>query len=417
MSKHNKFKSSSKYFTIASYAFGTIFLLGIAFKLIFVWDDSVSFISNLVSTLEPFFLGILIAFLINPLVNWMRNTLFGKFIPIKKKGLNNALSIVLSYILVLAAIIGAIFFILPSIYQTAKDLVKEIGNVRETAIDLAKWVDNKIDIGLVKTLNRYLDTSYLKGLVESYAKDITSTIISTGSAVIGAVINIVIAFIVSIYLIIDKKVQTRSIKRVIYAFFEESTAKRICYVGKRAVSIFSNFFDGKMLDSLVMGIITYVSMLIMGIFFKDGFWDNALLIAIIIGVTNMIPYFGPFIGAVPSILILLVASGWQGAVVFAIFIIVIMQVDGNVIGPKILGGSTGLRPLWIIFAITIGGWAFGVVGMLIGVPIVATITGLLNDAVEIKLDKKKINMPSLDRPTSPEKLEELKELAKHEDDE
>ena len=140
------------------------------------------------------------------------------------------------------------------------------------------------------------------------------------------------------------------------------------------------------------------------------------MIAIVIGVTNMIPYFGPFIGAVPSILILLVASGWQGAVVFAIFIIVIMQVDGNVIGPKILGGSTGLRPLWIIFAITIGGWAFGVVGMLIGVPIVATITGLLNDAVEINLDRKGIKMPSLDRPTSDEKLAELKELAKKPDE-
>ena len=415
MSKHNKFKSSSKYFTISAYALGTLLIIGIAFKLIFFWKDSSSFFGNLISTLEPFFLGILIAFLINPLVNWMRRVLFGKLIPIKKPGLNNALSITLSYILVLAAIIGAIFFIVPSLVNTAYDLVKQIDGARDSVLKLATWVDKKVDVGLVGTVNKYLNASYLKGLVGDYAKDITSTVISTGSAVIGAVINIVIAFIVSIYLIIDKKVQTRSIKRVIYAFFEEHNAKRICYVGKRAVSIFSNFFDGKMLDSLVMGIITYVSMLIMGIFLK-GFWANALLIAIVIGVTNMIPYFGPFIGAVPSILILLVASGWQGAVIFAIFIIVIMQVDGNVIGPKILGGSTGLRPLWIIFAITIGGWAFGVVGMLIGVPIVATITGLLNDAVEIHLDRKGIKMPSLDRPTSDEKLAELKELAKKPDE-
>lgn len=415
MSKHNKFKSSSKYFTISAYALGTLLIIGIAFKLIFFWKDSSSFFGNLVSTLEPFFLGILIAFLINPLVNWMRRVLFGKLIPIKKPGLNNALSIALSYVLVLAAIIAAIFFIVPSIVNTAYDLVKQIDGARDSVLKLAAWVDKKIDIGLVKTVNHYLTADYLKDLVASYAKDITSTVISTGSAVVGAVVNIIIAFIVSIYLIIDKKVQTRSIKRVLYAFFEEHNAKRICYVGKRAVSIFSNFFDGKMLDSLVMGIITYVSMLIMGIFLK-GFWANALLIAIVIGVTNMIPYFGPFIGAVPSILILLVASGWQGAVVFAIFIIVIMQVDGNVIGPKILGGSTGLRPLWIIFAITIGGWAFGVVGMLIGVPIVATITGLLNDAVEINLDRKGIKMPSLDRPTSDEKLAELKELAKKPDE-
>ncbi len=415
MSKHSKFKSSSKYFTISAYAFGTLCLLGIAFKLIFFWKDSATFIGNLASTLEPFFLGILIAFLINPLVNWMRRFLFGKLIKIKNPGLNNALSITISYILVLAAIISAIFFIVPSIANTAYDLVKQIDGARDSVLKLAAWVDKKVDVGLVDTVNKYLNASYLKGLVSDYAKDITSTVISTGSAVIGAVINIIIAFIVSIYLIIDKKVQTRSIKRVLYAFFEEHNAKRICYVAKRSVSIFSNFFDGKMLDSLIMGIITYISMLIMGIFFQ-GFIANALLIAIVIGVTNMIPYFGPFIGAVPSILILLVASGWQGALVFAIFIIVIMQVDGNVIGPKILGGSTGLRPLWIIFAITIGGWAFGVVGMLIGVPIVATITGLLNDAVEIKLDRKNIKMPSLDKPTSEEKLAELKELAKKSDE-
>ena len=415
MSKENRFRASSKYFTISSYAFGVVVIACIFIKAIFFWDDASAFLSNLVSTLEPFFLGILIAFLINPLVNWMRRFLFGKLIPIKKKGLNNALSIVLSYILVLAAIIGALFFIIPSIVHTAYDLVKQIDGARESVLKLASWVDDKIDAGLVKTVNHYLSASYLKGLVASYAKDITSTVISTGSAVIGAVVNIVIAFIVSIYLIIDKKVQTRSIKRVLYAFFKERTAKKMCYVGKRAVSIFSNFFDGKMLDSLIMGIITYVSMLIMGIFFK-GFISNALLIAIVIGVTNMIPYFGPFIGAVPSVLILLVSSGWQGALVFTIFIIVIMQVDGNIIGPKILGGSTGLRPLWIIFAITIGGWAFGVVGMLIGVPIVATITGLLNDSVEIRLDKKGIDMPSLDKPTTPEELEQLKELHKEEDE-
>ena len=400
MSKEYKFRASSKYFTISSYIFGVLLVLAIAIKCIFFWDDASAFISNLISTLEPFFLGILIAFLINPLVNWMRRFLFGKLIPIKKKGLNNAISIALSYILVLAAIVAAIFFIIPSVVKTAYDLVKQIDSAKDTILDLAKWVDGKIDIGLVGTVNKYLSMDYLKSLVTDYSKDITSSIISTGSAVLGAVVNIVIAFIVSIYLIIDKKVQTRSFKRIIYAFFSEKRAKKICYVGKKAVTIFSNFFDGKMLDSLIMGIITFFSLEIMGLFGLKGCAENALLIAILIGITNMIPYFGPFIGAVPSILFLLVYS-WTSAVVFTIYIIVIMQVDGNIIGPKILGGSTGLRPLWIIFSITIGGWAFGVVGMLIGVPIVATITGLLNESVDERLEKKGIDMPQLDKPAEP----------------
>lgn len=400
MSKEYKFRASGKYFTISSYIFGVLLILAIAIKCIFFWDDASAFISNLISTLEPFFLGILIAFLINPLVNWMRRFLFGKLIPIKKKGLNNAISIALSYILVLAAIIAAIFFIIPSVVKTAYDLVKQIDSAKDTILDLAKWVDGKIDIGLVGTVNKYLSMDYLKSLVTDYSKDITSSIISTGSAVLGAVVNIVIAFIVSIYLIIDKKVQTRSFKRIIYAFFSEKRAKKICYVGKKAITIFSNFFDGKMLDSLIMGIITFFSLEIMGLFGLKGCAENALLIAILIGVTNMIPYFGPFIGAVPSILFLLVYS-WTSAIVFTIYIIVIMQVDGNIIGPKILGGSTGLRPLWIIFSITIGGWAFGVVGMLIGVPIVATITGLLNESVDERLEKKGIDMPQLDKPAEP----------------
>ncbi|MCR5430497.1 MAG: AI-2E family transporter [Eubacterium sp.] len=400
MSKEYKFRASSKYFTISSYVFSVLLVLAIAIKCIFFWDDASAFISNLISTLEPFFLGILIAFLINPLVNWMRRFLFGKLIPIKRPGVNNGISIALSYILVLAAIIGAIFFIIPSVIKTAYDLVKQIDSVKDTALGLAKWVDAKIDIGLTATFTKYLSMDYLKSLVADYSKDITSSIISTGSAVLGAVVNIVIAFIVSIYLIIDKKVQTRSFKRIIYAFFSEKRAKKICYVGKKAVTIFSNFFDGKMLDSLIMGIITFVALEIMGLCGLKGCATNALLIAILIGVTNMIPYFGPFIGAVPSILFLLVYS-WTSAIVFTIYIIVIMQVDGNIIGPKILGGSTGLRPLWIIFSITIGGWAFGVVGMLIGVPIVATITGLLNESVDERLDKKGIDMPQLDKPAEP----------------
>lgn len=407
MNKEYKFIASSKYFTISSYVFGVLLILAILIKCIFFWDDASAFISNLISTLEPFFLGILIAFLINPLVNWMRRVLFGKLIPIKKPGLNNAVSIVVAYILVLAAIISAIFFIIPSIVKTAYDLVKQIDSVKGTVLEIAKWVDKKVDIGLVGTVNKYLSVDYLKSLVADYSKDITSSIISTGSAVLGAVVNIVIAFIVSIYLIIDKKIQTRSFKRIIYAFFSEKKAEKICYVGKKAVTIFSNFFDGKMLDSLIMGVITFFSMLIMGAFGLDGCLENALLIAILIGVTNMIPYFGPFIGAVPSILILLVYS-WQAAAVFTIYIIVIMQVDGNIIGPKILGDSTGLRPLWIIFAITIGGWAFGVVGMLIGVPIVATITGLLNEAVDFRLDKKEIDMPHVDGMGNPIDPEEEK---------
>ena len=135
-------------------------------------------------------------------------------------------------------------------------------------------------------------------------------------------------------------------------------------------------------------------MIVISLFGVTGFSDCALLVSIIVGITNMIPYFGPFLGGIPSALLLCIYSPKSG-LIFAILIIIIQQLDGNVIGPKILGDSTGMRPLWIIFAITLGGWLAGVVGMLLGVPCVAIITGLMEDYVNEKLDEKNIDLPVL----------------------
>lgn len=122
-----------------------------------------------------------------------------------------------------------------------------------------------------------------------------------------------------------------------------------------------------MIDSLIIGALTFVSMMIISLFGVPGFSNCALLVGIVVGITNMIPYFGPFLGGIPSILLLCIYS-LNSALIFAILIIIIQQLDGNLIGPKILGNSTGLRPLWIIFAITLGGWIAGIPGMLLGVP-------------------------------------------------
>jgi predicted PurR-regulated permease PerM len=228
--------------------------------------------------------------------------------------------------------------------------------------------------------------------LSDFIKNITTTIVLTGVSVIKFVFNFIVAIIVSCYLLIDKKMQTRGIKRVIFAVFKYPIAERIWNIIKRSLKIFINFFDGKMIDSLIIGILTFISMIIIGLFGITGFTDCALLVSIIIGITNMIPYFGPFLGGIPSALLLCIYSPKSG-LIFAILIIVIQQLDGNVIGPKILGDSTGLRPLWIIFAITIGGWLAGVPGMLLGVPCVAVITGLLEDFVNEQLEKKNIDMP------------------------
>ena len=202
--------------------------------------------------------------------------------------------------------------------------------------------------------------------------------------------------------------QSRGIKRTIYAIFDEERADKICAVIKRSIHIFSNFFDGKMIDSLIIGALTFVSMMIISLFGVPGFSNCALLVGIVVGITNMIPYFGPFLGGIPSILLLCIYS-LNSALIFAILIIIIQQLDGNLIGPKILGNSTGLRPLWIIFAITLGGWIAGIPGMLLGVPCVAVIAGLLEDWVNERLEAKNIDMPIVKNEKVREAKEEIKE--------
>ena len=188
--------------------------------------------------------------------------------------------------------------------------------------------------------------------------------------------------------------QARGIKRVVFAFFKQERAEKLWNIAKRSIRIFSNFLDGKMIDSLIIGILCFICMMIISFFGVPGFAECALLVSIVVGVTNMIPYFGPFLGGIPCVLLLCIYS-LQSAIVFGILIIIIQQMDGNLIGPKILGDSTGLRPLWIIFAITIGGWFAGVVGMLLGVPCVAVITGLMEDTVDRRLAEKNIDLPIL----------------------
>ena len=198
--------------------------------------------------------------------------------------------------------------------------------------------------------------------------------------------------IVSCYLLIDKKKQARGIKRVIYAFLPTETAYSVCRGIRLAITTFGDFIDGKMIDSLIIGIITFVSMFIISLFDVPGYTSCALLVSIVVCITNMIPYFGPFLGGIPCAMLLSIYSLRSG-LIFALLILIIQQLDGNVIGPKILGDSTGLRPLWVIFAITLGGWLAGVAGMFLGVPCLAVITKVMESIVDERLAKKHLDMP------------------------
>ena len=187
----------------------------------------------------------------------------------------------------------------------------------------------------------------------------------------------------SIYMLADKDHLLHQLRTLAHALLPEQVASNTLRICHYANVNFTGFFVGKIIDSAIIGVITFVAMTILRL-------DFAVLISVFIGITNIIPVFGPFIGAIPSVFILLLIDPLQ-AVIFCVLILIIQQLDGNFIGPKILGSSIGISALWILFSIVVGGDLFGIVGMVVGVPVFATLYGLAQEFVHYALDKRGID--------------------------
>ena len=198
------------------------------------------------------------------------------------------------------------------------------------------------------------------------------------------VMNFLIGMIIALYILLDEPKLKRQTKKVLYALLPKKTTEKIIKISRLTINTFNSFVAGKAVDSLIIGILCYIILSFMNMPYTP-------LISVLVGVTNMIPVFGPFLGAVPSILILLLVDPFR-ALEFAIFILILQQVDGNIIGPRILGGAVGLPTLYVMFAIIIGGALFGIFGMFIGVPVFSVIFVLVRDFIHQQLEKKKITV-------------------------
>ena len=194
------------------------------------------------------------------------------------------------------------------------------------------------------------------------------------------VFNLIMAIFIAFYMLFDKENFLRQLRKVIYALTSEKTANRILYNGSRIHNIFQSFIVGKALDSLIIGILAFIGLTLIKA-------PLVLVLSLIIGVTNMIPYFGPFLGGIPAVIITLLISPIHGIWV-GLFILALQQFDGNFLGPKILGNSLDVSPLWIILAVVVGGAVMGPLGMFIGVPIFATIKMFCTEYINRKYDKK-----------------------------
>ena len=363
---NKRFQSNKTYFTISIYALAVILIGAVIIKAIFSWNDTRAAFSKIMSILSPFLTGILIAYLLFPLIRRFYQ-LFHKVLHIKFKGLCKGLSIFLSYGIVIGLLFSFLFLVIPDLITSISSLINQIPGLYKSLLNTITQLEKKypdIDLSYFSDL---LDTIVpeITGTLKNLAFNILPQLYNTGVDIVKGLVNFLIAFIFSIYLLIDKDRLFAAFTRFFRIFFSEKKLDTMKVHLNKCHHILSGFIVGKIIDSAIIGVLCYIGMRLLRL-------DYALLISILVGITNIIPYFGPYMGAIPSALILIFISPVQ-CLIFVIWIVALQQLDGLLIGPKILGNSTGLRPLWIIFAISVGGSLAGILGMFFGVPILAII--------------------------------------------
>lgn len=383
-----KIDFNRKYNTIAAYCIFT-FAVCLALVLVCIRFPTISgYIKSFFKVIAPVTWGIVIAYVCNPIMKFFENVLT-KLLCKKKPHpkLCRYISVFVSMFLLIAVISLLLTLVIIQIRDSLMEILYNIPAYISQLESLAtKFLGDYPEV--VNALESQLETIQPK-LIE-FANNIIprlgdlSVKLKDGAIdFIIALKDFIIGFIVAIYLLISKETFIAQARKVLYALFPKNVGKNILRVSAHANATLSGFLSGKLLDSFIIGTACFIVMTIFS-------WDFAVLISVIIGVTNIIPFFGPFFGAVPSALLLLMAAPKQ-VIPFVIFIIILQQIDGNILGPKILGDSTGLSPFWVMFAIFVGGGLFGFAGMLLGVPVFAVIYALFSEFVAYLLKKKRLS--------------------------
>ena len=359
--------------------FGAIALSIIFFFLIYRFDGFGSAISTLTGILMPFNYGAVIAYLLKPVCNSIENFL-RRFIPEKMNGLINALSVALTILFGLLLVYALVMMIVPqlitsvtTLYYTAQ---ANITRFMYWANHLEFIENNEQIMELLNSayaaLNTNLDTWIKNTLLPSMQNIVSGAAIGVLNVVTVAK-NLIIGIIVAVYMLASRKRFVQQGKLVLHSIVRPRWAQLITEEVKYADRMFGGFINGKIMDSAIIGVLCYIGCLI----FK---FPSALLVSVIIGVTNVIPFFGPFIGAIPATLLILIQSPIK-ALWFVLFVLILQQLDGNIIGPKILGNTTGLSSFWVLFAILLFGGLWGFVGMIVGVPLFAVIYDVIKKLV------------------------------------
>ncbi len=387
-----KFKLNPKYTQIAIYAVIVVVVSGFLLMSVNVMPNLSQIFDSVTAAFAPVLWGCVIAYLLNPGVDFFRFKVFKKYSQkadtLKKRNFIRNISVFIVFVLAAGVATGLVFLIMPQLTTSIRGLIDKFDIYIENFLT---WFNSIF--GENPQLSSLLSNPLAQ--VEQYLTDswtdISKSLVNLGTTLGGNVLGIlvglkdfIIGIIFAIYILISKDMLKSQVKRIFFAFCKNSTANRVFHVTRRTNDIFSHYVTSVLIDAFIIGCATFV-------FTSVTATPYPLVITVIVAVTNIIPFFGPFLGGIPSFFLILLVDPMR-ALWFGIFIIILQQIDGNVIKPLLYGETMGLPAIWVLVSIILGGNLFGLAGMILGVPVFSVIYILIKEFLGDRLEKK--NMPS-----------------------
>lgn len=391
----------SKYFKWGLTAFVALMFTALSVYFIFHFNDFKGVWTKFFRVMAPIIDGLIIAYLINPIMRFfevrcMEKAYIKKGLTVGKKEKRRFRMISLVVSLVLVALLVYLFFksVLPQLISSVETLINNFPTYYNNVVNYVNDLPNRYAILNDEDVIAYFDeyssdlSKFVTGNIFPGIKSMIMSLSSSLISAVGALINLVIGLIIAIYILSNKEKYVGMVKKIIYSLMSREKANDLMVDLRFIDKTFGGFLIGKIVDSIIIGILCFIGLSLLKVPF-------AVLVSVIVGVTNIIPFFGPYLGAIPSAFIILLIDP-RKCLVFLIFIVILQQIDGNIIGPTILGNSIGVSSFWIIVAITIFGGYFGVPGMLIGVPCFACAYAFIRRRVNNRLIRKGMSIATFD---------------------
>lgn len=389
-----KFKLNNKYSRWGITAFLVIAAGIVFYYFVFHGSNVIVGFHKFINVLMPVVFGLAIAYLMSPVLNYIEKKMLLPLCKLmgikdskKRSSVVRGISIFLTAFLFIAVIYMLIYMMISQLVPSVQNIISNFGTYRTNFMN---WVDQLLednpDLGddILRIINQY--SAQLNAWIIELPSNINvwlRTVTNTATNILGAFWNFIIGFIIAIYVLASKEKFAAQAKKIAYALFDRDIANLTIRNFRFTHQTFIGFLGGKIADSIIIGLLCFIGTTLM----KTPY---GALVSVIIGFTNVIPFFGPYLGAIPSAILILIVDPMHplNCLYFVIFIIILQQFDGNFLGPKILGNSTGLTSFWVIFSITFFGGFFGIIGMVVGVPIFAVIYAAVKSMINTALLKK-----------------------------